>query len=127
MNDFKPSVAAKPRRKDNGDIMKYGIFKVTGERKLDKLDAFDLVFGDNANPECVELLDSLNEARDAFQKYSADAYTFKSNGGYTAVAAIVYALCSAELSDFCEDEESATIKDYLVIDVYDVTPIEIEV
>lgn len=107
--------------------MKYGIFKASGEQKANKIDAWDMVFGDNTNHECVEVFDSIDEAKEAFKKYSADAYTFHSYGGYMAVAAVVYALCSAELSDFCEDEEAATIKDYLVGDGYDVTPIEIEV
>ena len=107
--------------------MKYGIFKARGEQNINKIDAWDLVLGDNADPECVEVFDSLETARDAFKKYSADAYTFNSNGGYTAVTAVVYALCSAEISDFCEDDESEDPKDYLVCDGFDITPIEIEV
>ena len=49
-----------------GDIMKYGIFKARGEQKINKIDAWDLVLGDNADPECVEVFDSLETAREAF-------------------------------------------------------------
>lgn len=107
--------------------MKYGIFKAVGEQKANKIDAWDMMFGENVNPECVELFNSLDEAREAFKKYSAGAYTFRSNGGYMAVAAVVFALCSAEISDFCEDDESENPKDYLVCDGYDVTPLEVKV
>lgn len=100
--------------------MKYGIFKACTEVREDKLtDVWDFVLAD-PNVELVRLFDSIEDANEALNRFSAECANYKCPA-YRFWKATVYFTAAA-----LTDSETPKECDYYAGDMDEITPIDFD-